>query len=1262
MPKTGAASPPASTGYVADKLASKGSSGVSKPTALAPQVDPAMATSTIGQALIECSGVANKAAATAGKALGLPLTDPQIQAASVQALAECKTQAVSEGAGGGSTGGMQSLAMSSCVPDNSSGCTSGDQVHCVKDEVRAVIRQVFTVPTSSALEVYTDGLLPLAGADTVLYLLRCDTASCSRGSFVGIDDDGNAPPIGSRASRVSVTAPVTGTYMAIVMAYSGATQGSAKLHAVQASQSLLTPAQEQLLPFGGWNISCKDLRTDDALYVAKNPTGISSTAEPDYHDSTVAIFSSSSLHCFADFGGCGQFQFADDTYYGAPGMTLATRVAVDPSLGNPSEARVLIAPYDSGSTLRSRFLHGRLHQSLGGAWTGEAQRDLDQDGLSHEIESELHTCDVPSTWDKSTQAALDTGVDLGIVGRNCATFSTLVDEWAVAANPALSCPGNSACWRSQDSDNDGLADGYEVFAAPIQCEHEPTGPYRDAGSCVQLGIASACAPGSWCLTEPLPARAGVDTSLPSGPNPTVFDVYLEQDYYEKHAANTAYSEPNGQHRLASAVQLGLLSSIFGTMPNRCWDGQATTSACPTPEDWRYRVALHIFHGAGSTVGDDRFQENLPTSSGSRFARSHWFARFGDGPLLGPAFRYGSLGRFGLTWHGSSGSGDTDLPSRRLVWYGDSQTDVPGAANFAHEVGHSLTLDHPHGGGLACPAVTDPPTPDPDLTCRYNAPPSTGGLSCPDVRSAQLPVASLMSYDYLFGRGMRPLSNITPNWTTSTFSLCSLTNLRFSKGLNPDLLEIALKERMVPGVDAPEWQLAKLAQDLFCFDGFNDGINTASQFSFYDASLTDPSRGGPGFDGSDYLFNWNSNQTQVAESGSYAYDASGGRTQVNNPVCREDRLEDVNEWGRVFSGSKNILSNTPDRQMCLYGDTFNGTDAVGNGFFGDFCGWNEPLVVANMTASATVYPYRGCVVDSTGNTTDCTMGANACRRDTCASGGSCRISANCDSADGTCGCGGDGDCYSGQCIAGKCVTAWGGCNCGADSDCPGGTCDGGTGAEACNVTRDAENSFAVTVDPLNSNEPQPLRQSAVFNGVSASIQQPSSANSRLESLTGTYENGFTWMLDLRHDGFDGETGQTILHSAAFNLTKTVDGLMVTLDNGQTVLSYPPHGGDALQRGRWYRIIWSVKLGANGGAGENFIWVRPWNPQTGGYMDGLNALNCVRRVAAGSLASPGTVWMGHDASTDTSRFFKGRLDNVSLVNYVHVERPALCTDQP
>lgn len=189
----------------------------------------------------------------------------------------------------------------------------------------------------------------------------------------------------------------------------------------------------------------------------------------------------------------------------------------------------------------------------------------------------------------------------------------------------------------------------------------------------------------------------------------------------------------------------------------------------------------------------------------------------------------------------------------------------------------------------------------------------------------------------------------------------------------------------------------------------------------------------------------------------------------------------------------------------------------------------------------------------------------------------------------------------------------------------------------------------------------MLEAAAFNGSNSRIKLFGGAFSRLAALGSGYENSFEWLADFRFDGMaPGQTTQILFASDAFSLTLVTSAnevRLVATVAGQISVSYPPESGDPIERGRWYRMRW----GASKVEGAHFLQVQKWNVRNGGYFPGLNAADCAFRPWAANLPAPGDVWIGHDGSTHSETYFRGRLDNVSLITYQYYTKTTLCTLQ-
>lgn len=1153
----------------------------------------------------------------------------------------CKEQSL----GGGSGPGMMAMV----YDPNLSNCVDSSLTVCASPDVRRVARVLFSTTASTPLTVKTFGLTPISGStpDTVMYLMRCIDQACTNGEIVGIDDDGNsdtpAPPPGGAydglGSKITVTSPAPGLWAVVVVAYSQGRHGVATIDVSQpGGYNNSFPGQV----FGGWHIPAKEVRTGDVLLTAKNPGSPSMTTPgyATYHDSVIFVASTSSYACA---GSCGKFQFQDDTYFGSAAPTYQTRMQVGAALGSPSTARIVVGVYGNGQAsneyfrMNARFLHVRSSASHGGSWTGSGQADLDSDGLTTEIEAQLGTCDAaPSNPNPSG------GADLLVAGNGCnATrdwVNEQVDKFDAASAAAPTCASNPSqskccsanptqtkCWSPVDSDNDGIADAAEVFALAVSCDAGPAGPFRHATNCANPNpVYGSCDSGDWCTVEP--DDSGAATSPYFDHDPTVFDVYVKADYY------TSATCPHGagSHTL-DATRLDSLARMWTDDAFTCWNGDP--GGCPAG-DLQYRVRLHAYEGSGLAVGDDRFQEELPTGEGAIFSQSHAYARFGG------AMRYAGAGRYGLAIHGSQSRGE--YMGRHFLWEHDLQGEGYERSTFAHELGHSLGLVHYHRD-----ATEDCSN---DSTC-------ISGNPTASWQATPIP-ATAMSYQYDLS-GTFPKQNAGPTatdgYTSGTNARCRRDNLRFSKGLLPNVNEQSVAEQLGVGNGWADWHVRYLAQQMFCYNSMNQPPDSrVLVFALRDANGIPAS--GPYTIGSLYstlgYFNWR--QRAAAQSFSdlsptpVSADLTGGKWDSTSTAADQDVLKDVNEWAKMIAVHRSLLGEESNHDMCLYSTTFNGAVTTD-----DYSGSGESVVATNVTAGQVNYPVGGC-----GSAGSCSW-TGTCRTDSCGGNGDCRQASTGCLAEHVCGCNQDTDCWSGACVAGRCVTAWGGCTCnpnyGATGGCkgPGNVCVATPGnpdyAGYCRNIRVAGAATGELTDPFA------LLDSVEFNGTNARISLPTSTNTRLNAIP--YNNAFMFRADFRFDGFaSGQTSQYLVKSGAFWLKVATVGGVTQLQ--ASAIQAPWLTFNGIEKGRWYRVEWGA---SSAGSDGHFLHVRPWNVLDGSYLPASGAADCVFQPWSFPMPPPGTVYLGHDGTVDPGVYFHGRMDNVSLLDYLYTNRPAACSQQ-
>ena len=1195
------------------------------PTPARALAQPALvARGTPSQSTLEADIVA--ANAREAKCQALLASKPKLSAKKrADLVAECKAN----GAGGGGDVGTMAIT----YDPNLDHCVDSTKTLCASPDVFHFISTTFEVASGNALTVATSDLQAIGGStpDTVLYLVKCDDATCAAGNILAIDDDIGGWPV-SYASSITVSAPASGFYAAHVVAYSAGKGGLCDLVVSQSGGVNVTLQDE---PFSLWEIGPKEVRPVDVLLVAKNP-GADSMVTPgyaNYHDSKLLVVSNAANDCTSD---CGRAQFQDDTTFGGSATTYMTRMTIGSAFGTPTEAKVMVGVYGSGTVGNGEYfrMHARLAHMR---WYGTtSSADVDQDMVTAEVEAQLGTCD----------SATDTqGADLIVKGWGCEAARNWVNAKVNLFEGSAICGSSSdaRCWRASDSDHDGIDDGDELFVLAVSCASAPAGPYREAGGCDRVKSAfSSCDAGEWCVVEP--ASGDMDSPF-FGQDPTVYDVFVESDWMV--SSNTDIDGSTDEHALSAAQQTEL-KELWGDEPAKCWDG-ASTGTCPGATDLRYRVNMHAFAGTSWPIVDDRIGREVikgGEDAGADFARSHFSARANQ-----TLRHYGAL-RYGFAMH-QDGSGWSD-GGKLFQWGNKLSSSNLARFPFSHELGHTFGLYHrhvdpPQGATAWCSGT-------PCSLCTLdgsNCTPALASHGCATAPTGvtayvENPAPTLMSYQYV--SGMLPMQSAPPSSSTA-YLACVANDLRFSKGLLARRIdEKALDNSWQPNGGWEEWQLRHLAQSQFCYRSLNDCRAMTSAFALrnsvgsYFGPFCDVDGNGAA---TTCYFNWNGQTAQPTNTGTALgnTDITAGRWNFDlNVVSNQEVLEDEDEWARMISMGRQFLSRVVGKGMCLYANTFNGPQVDE-----DFCGWGESVTVeGGMSAGNVNYPIGGCAVAG-----DCAWAGATCTADpaNCTQNSQC-LSNSCVS--GKCACSDDLACRSGQCVAGFCVTDWGGCSCQNDGECP----DQGLGFDKCLdpgrcvTAREAEKVVPAASD---GGQPWALFASAAFDGNSDRIKLHGGADSRLEALSGSYEDRFTLHFDFRFDGFQGsETAHVLWKSGAFQLTVVSGGNVEASVGGHTALVW-----SGLQRGRWYRAIWSASKDDQG----HFLWLRRMDPLTGWYAASGTGSGgaCVYQAWTSNLPSPGDVWMGHDGGSNAGVYFHGRLDNVALVNFVPTARPSGCTLQ-
>ena len=1135
---------------------------------------------------------------------------------------------MSEPGSGQTTSSLDALSTSCPVTD----------VPVVADETtirtRHIVSGAFTITTNSELKLETDTLATGTGcffADTIAWLLRCDTGTCETGTIVAVNDD--LPGGGWGPSRAVAANAAPGTYRWTVTAYSYNTCGSGNVKlSIDGQQTVVLTA----VHFGSL-VSRRIIAAGDHLLVGKNPVGPSMTADPEYHDSVLYAFGSSSLDCST--GACGPFRHNDDLILSALPDTIIRLSRVDVPTGWPDTdtSFVAVGIYDktilpaAPKTMQARLLHVRKHTTQGGLWPCVEQIDNDGDGLTWEIEQLVRSCDKSDDF----PAGLGAGEGIGIERWGCSQFGIHLNQYLnveIVGSGPCGVGGNDAdwrCWQLIDSDNDGLRDDQEVFAAAFQCNSIPVGPYFHNPACTALHLwaPKVCPSGSFCATEALSARGD--------PTPSQHDIILMTDPFTCSAAGCAQWHAPTPHSI-STQQSGWLEDIWHDEPLTCWNGlpptpPATTCANNAANDLPWRVKFHTRTPSPANIygmADDSMGDEV-----RRFDRNPWFVtRFKGTGKLGGLFNYAILGHY---------AGGEVIPSSGSVgrWGGlgnSGQTVWEANGVVAHETGHMRGLGHPHALNDVCePACAS------SRTCKTGKCAVNGQLfgcdeltECSQANKVNVNVPTVMSYHYSAKLGMRAKNAAPPTAATPEMEGCAYENLRFSKGLNDILYEEFLDETL-----PADWMSRKLANELWCFGNGNNNYcsNGGSPFGFLTAQ-------GPWCDVSQCHFNWNRSPDDVADASVAQIDVSNGRyASPGSLTCAEDRLSDVDEWRRMVSIGKQSLAQAPwYHDLPIFIGAFNGAAHT------NYVPWESllPVTSAGGFSDSDTYPVNACVHGDVGCKTDVCVGDPDCTTAVCpAVPNTCRMGQGCHVASGACECTASAHCFSGTCMNNRCAKTIGAKTCANDADCLDGfACLQG----ACGIWR------------LSNKDPQSWPSGGAPRDVKAFGGPGSGSFLRLQNVGTTSplttiggDHQSYWLrFDLRWDGnAPGQTVHVLAASGAYvvQLVSGPAGGSVVAQTAGSSIAYPSHTtGRPLEPGRWYR----VRVGFGGTPSKLIVQVTAWDRDRGWYDVSslpLPDTGCVEKLAPGTVAPHGDGWFGYDGSNDMQRLF-GRLDNVHLYNYI------------
>jgi YD repeat-containing protein len=1102
-------------------------------------------------------------------------------------------------------------------------CNNENKIVCTWDSTSHVWHKEFLINAGSEIDflVAINNCIEGEQPDSVAYLVLLD-----ENKIVAINDDGNIFTKYDKDSYIHYKAEKTGTYMFIVTSKYQGYGGKADIIITYDGDGSAFGNQV----FGGYHVTGKEIKSGDALFVGKN-NNIQNASE--FYDTTLFVIATDVKDDNCETENCGQLYFYDD--YKGMFLTMAMDLPSIPS------AKIIVGSgkESTENTINIRLFHRRNYQS----WGIEETKDNDGDGLTFEIEEILGTCDKLNG---------SSGKDVGVIGYNCSQFRDMINNYLISDGGKTSCPNimkinlrcdnentpydpgdktNYECWHPCDSDNDGIRDDIEVFGVVSACEKEPVSPYYDAGKCIQLPLLSTLYP-SWAKYHfrglAVSALRNPDNIHDTGPAPTVFDIYLQNDYF----AATATTPPHS-HEITPNQQ-NALDNVWTNDPQTCWDGnppvpdQNGILYCPDSNESLYRARMHAYNGNSMEVRidyDDALIDQLYTifliDTNTRWVNSFFNHSFLPGNKHSGIFHYSFSSDF------SGGQSDY----KTAIWANNHDYDI--YRSFSHETGHILKLKHiytsePYDAGsptFHCCPVNHPQVP----LCIQNQ---------TWITFQTFIYPSLMNYLYTdYGISSKspspnlPLAGIgTGNGTNGC---CRFEFLRFSKGLNQQISETNVSENI-----GNDWNAKKLAREICCFnDNYIGGaaVGPGMCNNYYAPQCaTDLITGAI----TNCSIDWNYNNT--IENNSYSVDLNHmdwdnkysykdiKKTDV--PGCSNDIIEDHNDWLSIFSNGKtDLLHQSYYSNFYIYVDGFNG-GAVKN-----LAGWDFPInetLASEKAINPEKYEQNVCK-----NVAECTVNnlAQNCRKDFC-NQGCVSTSPGCDN--NICKCNNDDDCFSRMCnlSTNLCQTDYGTCACNVTSMCPEG------GAFTCN-----------NITGICNNKVQIFQESAHFTGWKGNTYLDlinTGATSPINAISDSDE--FMMSVDFRFDEFNqGNLISNIINSSTvslelLNLPNGIE-LSATLrsqDGGPIkIITYPDISqniGKLLEVHKWYRVY----FGVNKIKQRFFLTVLPWDKLHGKYS---NWEGCLYKIWNNELHKPSNINIGQNPDNILQKF-NGFIDNIMLAN--------------
>jgi len=508
-----------------------------------------------------------------------------------------------------------------------------------------------------------------------------------------------------------------------------------------------------------------------------------------------------------------------------------------------------------GSNLLSTRGSTRLfHSRLGAGWGG-ARQYQDADGDGLTYEIE---------------ALKDPGGNASLTVDTCDYYNSEVDY-----GPSSDCRQNAGRrfvsraytgypWSAKDTDNDGIEDGWELFGVAKACSQIPQPPFNSPGTCIDMTWTPTCQ-GPYCVST------GV-SSL--GSDPREYDAFYHLDYQSGY--------------YPTSTTLAAVSFPYEEEGRECPEiATQDDSYCPGQIDnagLYYRVTLHMLQGAALDV------DNYRSGVGLWETYESFNATFTGHRKYTGIFNYGLIVKGACPCFADAASFISGNPYA-----------MGAAISQAHEMAHSLgiggdnyNVNYPslssYSNQGTLPAKAEPGVDD-DLW------PDDFGNTC--STSADCPISRRCSQ-------------------STSKCILSCNGVRFSRGVNPTLVENSLQEHS---------QTTKLTAEVYCGHGGAGWGANAYHPLCDDPPLT------PGACGID----WD-------DDGTYTDSSTTGDLDGNPDVIATQY--DYNDWTTMYNKGRIGLGRTYVDRFRTFASDFDSTTPT------DVTPWDQTITVAAGVTQAT----------------------------------------------------------------------------------------------------------------------------------------------------------------------------------------------------------------------------------------------------------------------------------------------------------------------